>query len=121
MSDGYSSTPSGVVAVAKTQPQPEHHRPTLGEQLARQHELLMAQATKPARTGSQTVEYGQRATGAESGHLYLKSIVLVQHDDESDVQFLGRQEERLRNSVALLERLNGLGGASAEQGGGETE
>ena len=95
--------------MAKTTPQPEHHRPTLGEQLARQHELLMAQATKPARTGSQTVEYGQKATGADAGNLYLKSLVLVQHDDESDVQFLGRQETQLRNVGTLLERLNANG------------
>lgn len=94
--------------MAKTPPQPEHHRPTLGEQLARQHELLMAQATKPARTGSQTVEYGQRATGIDSGSHYLKSLVLVQHDDETDVQFLGRQEERLTQIVSLLEKINAL-------------
>ena len=107
--------------MAKTTPPPEHHRPTLGEQLARQHELLMAQATKPARTGSQTVEYGQRATGADAGSLYLKSLVLVQHDHESDLQFLGRQEEQLRNAAALLDKLNSSPAPEPEPEGGETE
>lgn len=107
--------------MADTQPQPKHERPTLGEQLARQHELLMAQATKPARTGSQTVEYGQRATGADAGSVYLKSLVLVQHDDETDLQFLGRQEERLRNITALLERANASAGEPDAADGGETE
>lgn len=107
--------------MAKTTPQPKHERPTLGEQLARQHELLMAQATKPARTGSQTIEYGQRATGADAGNLYLKSLVLVQHDDESDVQFLGRQEQRLRETGALLEKLNANGATEPQADGGETE
>lgn len=105
--------------MAKQPPQTDHPRPTLGEQLARQHELLMAQATKPARTGSQTVEYGQRATGADAGNLYLKSLVLVQHDDESDLQFLGRQEERLRDIESLLGRLNTADSTSAAANGGE--
>lgn len=100
--------------MAKIPPQPEHHRPTLGEQLARQHELLMAQATKPARTGSQTVEYGERATGADSGSHYLKSLVLVQHDDETDLQFLGRQEQRLLEVHSLLERVNSSNGADPD-------
>jgi hypothetical protein len=107
--------------VANTQAPPEQHRTTLAEQLARQHELLMAQATKPARTGSQTVEYGQRATGAEAGSLYLKSLMLVQHDHEDDVQFLGRQEAQLRNVGALLERMNAEPAEPAEPEGGETE
>ena len=107
--------------MADNQPQPEHHRTTLAEQLARQHELLMAQATKPARTGSQTAEYGQRATGADAGHVYLKSLVLVQHDDESDVQFLGRQEERLRQTADLLDRLNLEPEPDDDTEGGEQE
>lgn len=105
--------------MADKTPQPEHHRPTLGEQLARQHELLMAQATKPARTGSQTVEYGQRATGADAGSLYLKSLVLVQHDDESDLQFLGRQETRLRDIGGLLDKINTSSEPEPDAEGGE--
>ena len=80
--------------------------PNAGEQLARQHELLMAAATKPARTTPQSIEYGERATGPTNGHLYFKSVQLVQHDDESDVQFLGRQEETLRSITALRDKLN---------------
>ena len=85
---------------------PKTERPTLAGQLARQHELLMAAATKPARQGAQTIEYGERATGPESGHLYFKSIVLVQRDDESDLQFLGRQETTLRGVGELRDKLN---------------
>jgi hypothetical protein len=107
------------LTVAKTAAPPQHERPTLGAQLARQHELLMATLTKPARTGSQTVEYGERATGADSGSLYVKSLVLVQRDDESDVQFLGRQEAQLRNVAQLLERLNADSEQDAEDGEGE--
>lgn len=92
--------------MADKTPPTKHERPTLSDQLARQHELLMAQATKPARTGSQTVEFGKQATGADAGTHYLKSLVLVQHDGESDVQFLGRQEERLRAVLAMLDTIN---------------
>jgi hypothetical protein len=92
--------------VAKDDKATAPRRLTLADQLAAQHELLMAQATKPARTGSQTVEYGERATGADSGSLYLKSLVLVQRDDESDVQFLGRQDEALASVAELLETAN---------------
>lgn len=80
-------------------------RPTLSDQLARQHELLMAAATKPARTGSQSAEFGERATGGDAGSLYLKSLVLVQNDGEEDVQFLGRQERTLRDVRAMLARI----------------
>jgi hypothetical protein len=66
----------------------------------------MATLTKPARTGSQTAEYGEKATGADAGKLYLKSLVLVQHEDESDVQFLGRQQDRLSRIAAMLDTLN---------------
>ena len=99
--------------MATTDTAPAHERPTLSAQLARQHELLMAQATKPARQGAQTVEYGERATGADSGTLYFKSLVLVQRDDETDLQFLGRQETQLRNVTTLLENLNTEAAAEA--------
>lgn len=106
--------------MADKQPATKHERPTLSDQLARQHELLMAQATKPARSGQQTVEFGERATGADSGSLYVKSLVLVQRDDESDVQFLGRQEESLRNTAKLLDKLNTVSKQrDAAKGGGD--
>lgn len=94
-----------------TQPKPE--RPSLGAQLARQHELLMAQATKPARTSPQATEWGERATGTESGHLYFKSLQLVQGPDESDLQFLGREEEFIRARIALRDKLNAEADAAA--------
>lgn len=103
--------------MARTTAPPPHERPTLGAQLARQHELLMATLTKPARTGSQTVEYGERATGADAGKLYVKSLVLVQREDETDVQFLGRQEEQLRQVATLLDKLSS--DAPTEPAGGE--
>ena len=81
-------------------------RPTLAAQLARQHELLMAQATKPARTTPQAIEYGERTTGDRNGHLYFKSLQLVQGLDESDVQFLGRQEQVLRSCLLVRDTIN---------------
>ena len=82
-------------------------RPTsLSAQLARQHELLMVQATKPARSGSQTMEWGERATGDKAGLLYLKSAVFVQHDDEEDVAFLGRQFASMEQADSLRNRFN---------------
>jgi hypothetical protein len=82
------------------------HRPTLADQNARYYELLMAMATKPARTGTQTTEFGERTTGVTNGHLYFKSVQLVQRDDESDVAFVGRQEEYLRTMISLRDLLN---------------
>lgn len=107
--------------MAEKTPHPKPERPTLAAQLARQHELLMAQATKPARQGAQTVEYGERATGADTGTLYVKSLVLVQRDDESDLQFLGRQEQRLRDTAKLLTTLNAADAIEQAADGGETE
>lgn len=85
---------------------PAHERPTLGAQLARQHELLMAQATKPARQGAQTFEWSERHVGAHDGELRLASAVFVQHDDETDLQFLGRQIELLRAARLEQSRFN---------------
>lgn len=82
------------------------HRLTLADQLARQHELLMAQATKPARMGLQSIEYGERATGDKNGHLYFKSVQVVQTEDETDVQFLGRQETYVREAIRIRDLLN---------------
>lgn len=83
-----------------------HERPTLAAQLARQHELLMAAATKPARTAPQTVELAERSTGARDGQLRIASLALVQHDGESDVQFLGRLEDLGRKAIAVRDTLN---------------
>ena len=82
------------------------HRPTLADQNARYYELLMAQATKSPRQGSQSVEWGERPSGDMNGTIYFKSVLLVQREDESDVQFIGRQEEALREVLALRDRLN---------------
>lgn len=82
------------------------HRPTLAEQNARYYELLMAQATKPARQGSQTVEFAERHAGAMDGQLRLASVQLVQRDDEEDVQFQGRVEDFTREILAIRDRIN---------------
>lgn len=82
------------------------HRPTLADQNARYYELLMAQATKSPRQGSQSVEWGERPSGEMNGTIYFKSVLLVQRDDESDVQFLGRQEEQLKAVLALRDSIN---------------
>lgn len=82
------------------------HRPTLSDQNARYYELLMAQATKAPRQGAQSTEWGERTTGPTSGHLYFKSVQLVQREDESDLQFLGRQEDALRQMLAVRDKLN---------------
>jgi hypothetical protein len=84
---------------------PQHERPTLGAQLARQHELLMAQATKSARQGSQSATLTERTTGANSGDVAVK-VELVQHDDEDDVAFLGRIESFGRKAIAVADKLN---------------
>lgn len=82
------------------------HRPTLADQNARYYELLMAQATKSARQGSQTAELVERHAGARDGFLRLGLISLVQHEDESDVQFLGRMEDFTRKAIAVRDKLN---------------
>lgn len=89
----------------KTPPTQAHERPTLGAQLARQHELLMANATKSARQGSQSATLTERTTGANSGDVAVK-VELVQHEDESDVAFLGRIEEFGRKAIAVADKLN---------------
>jgi len=103
---------------AKTEPR-KPERVTLAGQLARQHELLMAQATKPARTSPQATEWGERATGDKQGHLYFKSVQLVQRDDESDLQFLGREEQHLRERIALRDTLNAEADARAVGANGD--
>lgn len=85
---------------------PVHERPTLGAQLARQHELLMAQATKPARTSPQMIEVAERHAGQKDGLLRLASLQLVQEEGESDVAFLGRIEETTRNVLGKLDSIN---------------
>ena len=94
---------------------PEHHeRPTLGAQLARQHELLMAYATKPARQSAQTVELAERHAGPHDGKLRLASLQLVQAEDEEDVQYLGRIETFTRQVLAVRDTLNAEIEAKAE-------
>ena len=100
---------------------PEAHRPTLGEQLARQHELLMAQATKPARITPQSIELAEHHTGPEKGNLRIASLALVQHDGESDVQFIGRLEETTRAVLKVRDTLNAEHAAGSEDADGETE
>lgn len=87
-------------------PHPAAERPTLGAQLARQHELLMAWATRPTHRGSQSLEWGERATGTNQGDLYFKSVQLVQGDEETDLQFLGRNMEFLRAARIERDRFN---------------
>jgi len=81
------------------------HRPTLADQNARYYELLMAQATKSPRQGSQSATLTERTTGANNGDLAVK-VELVQHPDESDVQFLGRLEDFGRRALAVRDTLN---------------
>ena len=90
----------------KQETAPHHERPTLGAQLARQHELLMAQATKPARTSPQVIELAERHAGQRDGLLRLASLQLVQHEDESDVRFLGRIEATTRDVLDKLDKIN---------------
>jgi len=84
---------------------PTHERLTLSGQLARQHELLMAQATKSARQGSQSATLTERTTGANSGDVAVK-VELVQHDEEDDVAFLGRIESFGRKALEIADKLN---------------
>lgn len=91
--------------MANTNTPPPHERPTLGAQLARQHELLMAQATKSARQGSQSATLTERTTGANSGDVAVK-VELVQHEDEDDAAFLGRIEAFGRKAIAVADKLN---------------
>jgi hypothetical protein len=84
---------------------PVHERPTLGAQLARQHELLMAQATKSARQGSQSATLTERTAGANSGDVAVK-VELVQHEGENDAAFLGRIEDFGRKAIAVADKLN---------------
>jgi len=106
--------------VADKTPQTERHRPTLGEQLARQHELLMANATKSARQGSQSATLTERTTGANSGDVAVK-VELVQHEHEDDVAFLGRIESFGRKALEVADKLNAERRArEQEAGGGET-
>lgn len=104
---------------AKPAAPPKPERPTLAAQLARQHELLMAQATKPARTGAQSVELAERHAGPHDGELRLSSLALVQHEDESDVQFLGRLEDTTRKVLEVRDKINAERAEATRKSGGE--
>lgn len=80
-------------------------RPTLGAQLAAQHELLIALATKSGRQGSQSATLTERTTGAENGLLAVK-VELVQREDEGDAAFLGRLETFGRRALDIRDALN---------------
>ena len=94
-------------------------RPTLAGQLAAQHELLMAQATKSARSTPDTVELAERHTGGRDGELRIGTVSLVKREDESDVQFLGRLEETTRNVIKIRDTLNVEQAAARADSNGE--
>lgn len=94
------------------------HRPTLADQNARYYELLMAQATKSPRQGAQTATLTERTTGAANGDLAVK-VELVQHPEESDVQFIGRMESFGRQALAVRDKLNAEQAPLGERGSGE--
>jgi hypothetical protein len=81
----------------------------------------MAHATRPAVAGAQSVEFGQRATGADAGSVYLKSLVLVQRSEEEDVQFLGRQERALEAVFAMLGSFGFISPSPPPAGVGDVE
>ena len=97
---------------------PKPKRPTLSDALAQQHELLMAFATKSARQGAQSVSFSERHNGPDNGTLFVK-VDLVQHEDEEDVQFLGRIERFTQSCLDIRDRLNDLQ-ATKRDGGGES-
>jgi hypothetical protein len=86
--------------------EPRKRPPTLSDQLAAYREIIMAQVTKPARSGSQSVTFGKRAVGAKQDELYLKDLTLVQREDEDDMQWLGRTEALLNESDNIEIRFN---------------
>lgn len=96
-------------------------RPTLTGQLARQHELLMAAATRPSRVNPETIEIAERHTGSRDGELRLVTLALVREDGESSVQFLGRLEETTRDVMTVLDTLNAERAKPAPAKQGETK
>ena len=83
------------------------HRITLADQLARQHELLMAAATKQARERTDHTEYGTVGTsGDRFGLAYLKSLVVVREDGEDSVAYSGRKQAALLAELDFLVSVN---------------
>lgn len=107
--------------MAKQEPPAKPERLTLAGQLARQHELLIALVTKSPRQGSQTLEWGERSTGATSGTIYFKSVGLVQHEEEDDMAFLGRNEAFMLAAIEVRDRLNAAANPEPAPEAGETE
>ena len=82
--------------------QPRPARRTLSDELAAQHELLMAAVTKTPPRGSESVTVKQAQVGDLKGKWLCDSLNVIRADDEDWPQFLGRLDERLRDVDALL-------------------
>lgn len=86
--------------------QPRPRRRTLADQLTDQHDLLMALVSKTAARGSESMEWGERATGDKQGQLYLKSAVFVREDGEDWPAFIGRQFTQLDTARTQADEAN---------------
>ena len=65
-------------------------RPTLGDQLERQHEMLMAALAKTAPKGSESVSVKDVTIGDLKGTTVIENLTLVRGDGEDWPAFLGR-------------------------------
>lgn len=87
-------------------------RVTLSDQLARQHELLMAAVTKAAPTGHESVTLKQAQVGDLKGQWVCDGLSARRGDEEDWPQFLGRLQtmledvdvELIRRNASLIER-----------------
>ena len=86
--------------------QAKPHRVTLSDQLARQHELLMAAVTKTPPAGAETVTFKQAQVGDLKGQWVCDGLTVRRHDEEDWPQFVGRMQAQLEDVDAELIRRN---------------
>ena len=86
----------------KEQPQPER-RMTPSE---RQHEALMALATKMSPRAQQTFSAKRVTIGDMKGEIVMEGYTCPKADEEDFPQWLGRMQDELRQIDTMLLRLN---------------
>jgi hypothetical protein len=86
--------------------EPRKRPPTLSDQLAAQHELVMALATKSAPRGSQSVSFKLVTVGDLKGKYVCDGYNAIRDEGEDWPQFVGRVEQELRDVDAAVIRVN---------------
>jgi hypothetical protein len=76
--------------------------PTLGDQLAAQHELLMATLSKQPTRGSESVSLKQASIGDLKGRWICDNMSLIRAEDEDYPAFLGRVQASMQSLDRIL-------------------